>query len=78
MALAEFAALGPKAKPAVPKIVAALNDSKSSIRVQAAAALIYFNFENEAAFRTLKAEMKGKDADERSNEAWELICTRPN
>ena len=64
-ALAEFASMGPKAKSAAPAILAALNDSKSSIRVEAAATLIHMNTQSQAALRTLRKELKAEDATAR-------------
>ena len=61
-ALAEFAGMGAKAKRGVPAILVALNDPKSSIRVEAAATLIHMNVQSKAAVRALTTELKAKDA----------------
>lgn len=60
-ALAEFAGMGAKAKKAVPAIVEALQDPKSSIRLQAAVTLIHMNVQAKAAIRTLAAELRSEE-----------------
>src|SRR5262245_30313247 len=47
-ALAEFAAMGDQATPAVHAVLAALQDPESSIRVQAAATLIHMDVQSKA------------------------------
>jgi HEAT repeat protein len=66
-ALAEFASMGAKARPAVPAILDALRDPKSFIRVEAAATLIHLNAQSKAAVRTLTEELK---AEEGADRAW--------
>jgi HEAT repeat protein len=72
MALREFAAMGPKARPAVPAILAVLNDPKSQLRVWAAATLIHIGVETDAAVHTLMTELQGKDAAARAGAAWTI------
>jgi hypothetical protein len=64
-ALAEFAGMGSKAKPAAPAIREALSDPKSFIRLEAAATLIDMNVPSPAAVETLRKELKAKDAIDR-------------
>jgi hypothetical protein len=64
-ALAEFAAMGAQARPAVPAILAALQDPESTVRVQAAATLIHMDVQSKAAIRTLKEELNAPAADRR-------------
>jgi HEAT repeat protein len=66
MALAEFAGMGVKAKSAVPAIVEALSDPKSSIRIKAATTLIQMNVQSKAAVGALMTEMKAADATSRA------------
>lgn len=67
--LAECAGMGAKAKSAVPAILAILNNSKSSIRVDAAATLIHMNVQSQDAIRTLQKELKSEDAMTRAHVA---------
>jgi HEAT repeat protein len=66
-ALAEFAAMSPKAKSAVPAILEVLNDPKSFIRVKAAATLIHMNVQSQAAVGALRKELKAKNATDRAS-----------
>ncbi len=68
-ALAEFAGMGSKAKPAAPAVLAALNDPESSIRVEAAATLVHMNVHSQAALRALRKELKAEDATAREQAA---------
>jgi HEAT repeat protein len=72
MALAEFAGMGPKAKPAVPAILAALSDPKCLIRVEAAATLIHMDVQSKAAIRALRKELKAEDAAARAHAVWTI------
>jgi hypothetical protein len=65
-ALAEFAAMGAQARPAVPAILAALQDPESRIRVKAAATLIHMDVQSKAAIRTLKEELNAPAAADRA------------
>jgi HEAT repeat protein len=68
-ALAEFASMGAKARPAVPAILDALRDPKSSIRLEAAATLIHLNVQSKAAVRALSEELKAEDGAARARAA---------
>jgi HEAT repeat protein len=68
-ALAECASLGPKAKRAVPVILGALRDPKSTIRVEAATTLIHMNARMEEAVRALTKELTAQDARARARAA---------
>jgi HEAT repeat protein len=61
-ALAEFAGMGAKAKKAVPAIVLALQDPKSTIRVAAAVTLIQMNIQTKTAIKALAKELRSADA----------------
>jgi hypothetical protein len=67
--LAELAEMGAKAQKAVPAIVAALQDSNSSIRVEAAVTLIHLNVQVKAAVRTLALQSQSQDAVARARAA---------
>jgi HEAT repeat protein len=71
-ALAEFAAMGAQARPAVPAILAALQDPESTTRVQAAATLIHMDVQSKAAIRTLKEELNASEAADRASAAWAI------
>jgi hypothetical protein len=71
-ALAEFAGMGAKAKKAVPAVVDALQDPRSSIRVKAAVTLIHMDVQAKVAVRALAKELRSEDAEARALAASEI------
>jgi hypothetical protein len=68
-ALDEFAGMGAKAKKAAAAVVQALQDPKSSIRVEAAVTLIHMNVQAKAAVKALAKELRSEDAESRARAA---------
>jgi len=68
-ALDEFAGMGAKAKKAAAAVVQALQDPKSSIRVEAAVTLIHMNVQAKAAVKALVKELRSEDAESRAGAA---------
>jgi HEAT repeat protein len=68
-ALAEFAGMGATAKKAVPAIVEALHDPKSSIRMQAAVTLIHMDVQAKLAAGALAKELQSDDPAARARAA---------
>lgn len=64
-ALAEFAGMGAKARPAASAVLGALQDPKSSIRRNAAATLIVLRVQTSAAVHTLTRELKAEEVADR-------------